>query len=662
MAQNKLRRAQRAEVAGVTRSSYLSRYPLYGGARVLPKDENLIHFGSYRAYEIYRDILRDPHSYAVTQKRWLSVVGREWTLTAASDRRIDRKARDMVEAQLKAIGSYDEEIEGGDVIPNLFSGFDQACYNLLRAEHYGFRPAEIIWDSDGKEVFVKQIKDRNNGRFVYVVGNKGYRFRLLTNESTYLGEPLPPKKFIIHTMDPEDDNPYGWGFAARIFYPVQFKRELARFSLIYADKYGTPTGVGKYPNGRKDLKDQLLESISSLAQEGNLAIPEDASFEWLTPSGRGNEVYIELMNYFDREISKVVLGETGSTDQQDGGGSRARDQVGNDVRLELTKASADLLNQTLNNSLIKWIVWYNFGDRAQPPLLSRRFPELEEKEDLNGKASRDRTLSEMMELKPTVKYIEDTYKIEFQEPEPGVSGLEDDIASILAGDRQEKPQQEGAEEFSESLDFQAKKIIDWNGISIGVEYLPGDKRFGKKVIGGYGHVRGTKGADKEALDVYLAPGIIDGTNKNKRIFRVTQLDSNGDFDEYKFMLGYPNKARAKKDYIRAISSDRFGAIKEVTKSEISRFDKKIINDTSADLSEQSSELAIAEVDKMRRKVSRRINAIAKEQIPDREKFNKLNQELVLLYNDLDSDRYESILVDAIAANQLAGQFETTIKE
>lgn len=674
MADNKLKRVQKSEVAFITRSSHLSAYPVYGGARVRPKDENLINHGHSRAYEIYRDLLRDPHVYAVTQKRWLAVVGREWELIPASDRRIDKKARDLVEAQLQALGSYDEEMEGSDLIPNLFSGFDQVCYNLLRGEFYGFRPGEIIWDTDGKEIVAKQVKDKASGRFVYLVGKKGYLFRLLTNEAPTLGVPLPAKKFIIHTHHAEDDNPYGWGLGARCFYPTLWKRELARFSLIYADKYGTPTGKATYPEGRKDLVPEIEERINALAQEANIILPANANFEWLTLSGQGTNLYVDLMDYFDREISKAVLGETGSTDQQGSGGSRARDQVGNDVRIEIAKASADLLNDTLYNSLIKWVVWYNFGDRAKPPKLIRKFPELEEKEDLGNRASRDRTLSELMERKPTLKYIEDTYGIEFEEPEAdtiqsrldsifGSPQPENNRAGESLGENSDQGVPADQPEFrEESLDFAAKKIIDWNGLSIGVEYLDGDSRHGKVLAGSYGHIRGHKGADGEALDCYLAPGVVEGNRDSDRIFRVAQLDAEGDFDEFKFMLGYPNKLQAKKAYLAVIPNARFGSIRESSISEIKNFDKAIARDQASQITEEAIELALPEMDKMRRRIGLEVNRVNNLSLSDTAKFSKLQENLYSLYNELNSDRYAEILGNAIAANQLAGIYETTQNE
>lgn len=686
----------------------------YGGNyRIQPKDKILVERGSTQAYEVLRDVLRDPHTFAVTQKRWLSVVEREWEVKPASDRAWDKKAAELVERQLKAIASYDEEIEeGGELVPNIDGGFDQICYNLLQAEHYGFRPSEIIWDTDGTEIYPKRIKDKSPGRFAYLAGTKGYRFRLLTPEEPWSGIKLPPKKFIIHTFHPEDDNPYGWGMGGRLFYPVLFKRKLAEFALVYADKFGSPTGKATYPNGRDDLKQVLLDAMNDMAQEAGIALPEGCSFEWMSVQGQGTDVYTGLMDYFDREISKAVLGETGSTDQQGTGGSRARDQVGNEVRIELTKASADFLSATLNRTLIKWITWYNFGNKANPPSVWRKFPELEQKEDLNGRAQRDNTIATMMETKPTRKYVEETYSIELEEPkeEEQDNGLAGQLGAIfnksegrsqnsevttsaslsVASDSTTASSEnavradastEGTSDFkiltSDFASKSAQKIINWNGLEIGVEYFPGDKRHNKILKSGYGHIRGTKGADGMALDTYFHQDVPNPDIKTSdKLYKVTQLDKDGNFDEHKYMLGYSSKNAARKAYLKQMPKSMLGGIKKVTIAQLNEREGEVSSPTLIELlksdsvkptqadrfAEQSIKAALPEVDKWRSQIRNEVQRINNLPLDDAAKFAQLQESLLDLYPQMDTDNYGEILASAIAAAELAGRYEVTSNE
>ena len=109
-------------------------------------------------------------------------------------------------------------------------------------------------------------------------------------------------------------------------------------------------------------------------------------------------------------MSEAVLGETGSTNQSGGGGSRARDEVGNSVRLELVKADSDLLSGTINSSLVRWITALNVPG-ANPPRVWR---DCQEPEDLQSRATRDKLIVDMG-FKPTLRYVHETYGGEWVE-------------------------------------------------------------------------------------------------------------------------------------------------------------------------------------------------------------------------------------------------------
>jgi len=104
----------------------------------------------------------------------------------------------------------------------------------------------------------------------------------------------------------------------------------------------------------------------------------------------GIDTYEKLVRYMDEQISEVVLGETGTTNQNTAGGSRARDEVGNEVRLETAKADADALCECLNNTLVKWIIELNMPGAPVPQL----WRDFEEDEDLAQKADRDTKLGQ----------------------------------------------------------------------------------------------------------------------------------------------------------------------------------------------------------------------------------------------------------------------------
>jgi len=93
-----------------------------------------------------------------------------------------------------------------------------------------------------------------------------------------------------------------------------------------------------------------------------------------------------------------------------------------------------------------------------------------------------------------------------------------------------------------------------DGMDISIEnpkgsYRQGVTREGKKwrtqLKHHYGYIRGTRGIDKDHVDVFIKPGSKEGLP----VHVVNQCDpKSGKFDEHKCMMGFDNEAEAKKAY------------------------------------------------------------------------------------------------------------------
>lgn len=128
---------------------------------------------------------------------------------------------------------------------------------------------------------------------------------------------------------------------------------------------------------------------------------------------------------------------------------------------------------------------------------------------------------------------------------------------------------------------------DFAGITVHVENPAGTTRMGIDPDGhewriemkyDYGFIYCVKGADGDALDVYLGPD-----QEAKTAYIVHQVDpSSGDYDEDKVMLGFESPEEAKKAYLKHYDSkDFFGSMTEIPFSEFKQIvmngDRKKVN-------------------------------------------------------------------------------------
>jgi hypothetical protein len=107
-----------------------------------------------------------------------------------------------------------------------------------------------------------------------------------------------------------------------------------------------------------------------------------------------------------------------------------------------------------------------------------------------------------------------------------------------------------------------QRVIKTKDFDIGLEYLPGDKRFERILHGvGYGHIRGNKGADKEALDCYVSESFINNPVLGN-LYKIIQL-KDGVFDEDKIMIGFNNIDEAKMAYLLIMPKKMYGGIEKI---------------------------------------------------------------------------------------------------
>ena len=380
--QDDSRRPVLNEIASAVRNFF---EPVFNGL-LHPLDDTLATRGGGKGLRIYDELERDPHCYAVLQKRKLALISREWDVLPGGKRAIDKAAAETVKQQLMGMA------------------FDRVCLNLLDAVLKGYSVAEIMWTIDGGDVVAKEIVAKSQRRFTFDVD---YRLRLLTREEPVYGIAVPERKFVVHRFGAKDENAYGLGLGTRLFWPVFFKRQGIQFWLTFADKFGNPTAVGKYPLGASETaKNKLLQVLQAISQESSITIPIGMEVS-LLEAQRGGAVttYESLCRYMDEEMSKAVLGETMSTSSHHGGGGMGSSQasVQNEVRLEITKADADLLSDSLR-PLCQWITDYNHPGAAIP----RVWWDVAAPADLLAQAQTDQIVY-AMGFQPDLDYIRTNY-------------------------------------------------------------------------------------------------------------------------------------------------------------------------------------------------------------------------------------------------------------
>lgn len=375
------------------------------GSRIGPDDATLASRGQGRGVGWYDELERDGQVWAVMQKRRAALIGRPWEIEPADDGAAAARAAELVRTQLADLG------------------MERLIEDLLGALLRGVAIVEVIWDATQRGIAPVAARARDPARFAFEAvtdgaGRTDYALRVLTRARPVDGEPVPGRKFIVHRFGGRYDNPWGLGLGHRLFWPCFFKRQGVGFWLGALEKFGQPTGLGRYPPGTPEAEQaRLLEALRAIATDAGVVIPEGMSIELIEAKRSGTfESYERLARYMDEEIARIVLGETLTTAVGDSG-SRALGAIHNEVRLEITRADADQLSRTLNATLVRWIVELNLPSAPAP----RLWWDVSEPQDLAALAARDEALARIG-YRPTLDRITQVYGEGYEAVPPRAAG------------------------------------------------------------------------------------------------------------------------------------------------------------------------------------------------------------------------------------------------
>lgn len=144
----------------------------------------------------------------------------------------------------------------------------------------------------------------------------------------------------------------------------------------FADRFGYPVRLGKY--GRKATKEDiatLKRAVAAIGSDVGAVIPDAMAIDIIeSKTTAGNsEVYEKIADWTDKQLSKLVLGQTASSEGTPGKLGDSQDQQA--VRQDILKADVRQLEQTLNRDLVIPYVDFNFGRQEKYPRLRIKYVE-----------------------------------------------------------------------------------------------------------------------------------------------------------------------------------------------------------------------------------------------------------------------------------------------
>lgn len=334
----------------------------------LPDPDKILEENNYD-YEIYRDLLTDPHLMATIQQRKMQVQQMGWELEFDADEKIKQRLIEIA-----------RQLPLTDIISD-----------TLDAIFFGFNVGEVMWEKDGKEIIPVNVVGKPQEWFMFTKKNE-LRMRTFKN-GLYLfeeGQKLPDYKFILTQHKPTYVNPYGERILQKCYWSVQLKRGGIDFWQLMMERYGMPYLIGRYPNTfTQNQKDEFLDQLQQMVEDNITIFEETLGIELKeSPQYDIGQLYERLVDFHNKEISKAVLTVTLTTEIE-GVGSYKASEIHREMLSYLGVSDKKLVERSLN-TLLDYYVKLNYSNVPCPRIkLNKKEAIVEES------AERDKILSEI---------------------------------------------------------------------------------------------------------------------------------------------------------------------------------------------------------------------------------------------------------------------------
>ena len=320
-----------------------------------------------------------------------------------------------------------------DFIKSIFDKLDipQIINNILDAPFYGYQPFEILWQPEFYEgklfTVVKDFIAKPYNWFAFDDYNQ-IRFK---SPNKIRGEMLDKRKFICVQHQPTYDNPYGKSVLSKCLWSVAFKRGGITFWLKFIERFGMPHLIGQTNNTSEKHVNEFLELLDDLTQDGSTVINLQDTINALSVSSSlSTNVYKDLLEFCNTEISKAILSQTLTTEVTKGG-NFATGKVHGSIMDHIVKSDKLLVTQTINK-LIKLIIEINFGENLPTP----KFIMYEETDVDKPMAEVVDLLSRNKTFQPTAKFYKKRFNFdedEFKIVDPPPTTQQTGIPEALPG-------------------------------------------------------------------------------------------------------------------------------------------------------------------------------------------------------------------------------------
>jgi phage gp29-like protein len=297
-------------------------------------------------YDLYSEVGHDPHVSSVCNTLKIMCASVPWEVKPFSESARNKEIAKQVQKCFEGLDNFQQDI-----------------YEFQDAIFMGVSWSECIWER-GVENRLKALMNRPPRRLQFDAVTREPKLR--TKEQPFFGIELPKRKMIVHRASSTYENPFGDALAQNVYWLWLFKRLVLKYWASHLEANVSPVPYVQHPvSTNQKIKTEALEIARQIRQSSFGRVPENMKilFAEAKNMAAAGTSYKDFEEYCNDEITKAMLGQVLTTEGggRGGSGSRALGDVHMDVLQARIIFYSNALASTLNSTVVKWYVDYNYA-------------------------------------------------------------------------------------------------------------------------------------------------------------------------------------------------------------------------------------------------------------------------------------------------------------
>jgi phage gp29-like protein len=243
-----------------------------------------------------------------------------------------------------------------------------ALFHMMDGLAKGYSVLEIAWRTEPNAVLPLRFVWRHQ-RYFEVDWRDGETILLRTNNGEGR-DPLAPHKFVVHRHVSKSGQVLRGGLGRVAVWAWMYKSFTMQDWAVFVRHFGQPVRLGRYgPDSTEQDRDTLWRAVANIAGDMAAIVPKSMEIEFIEPGNvaQSSELYERRCRWIDEQVSKLVLGQTATTDAIAGGHAVSKEH--RQVQEDYERADAALLCGSINAQVVRDIIAFNFGPQPAYPVV-----------------------------------------------------------------------------------------------------------------------------------------------------------------------------------------------------------------------------------------------------------------------------------------------------